>query len=89
MTVQIHEYKTSKGVTIRTGQRWRDNERRTDVRTLVIGPIDEPRDPARPDECTVYFTIVAVNGKPVAKRAQQTTAKRLTGSGFEYVDEGA
>lgn len=83
--MQVHEYVTTTGKAIRTGQRYHDR-RTSNRRELLIGGIDEPRDPKRPDECRVYYTVVKVDGQPVPKRANDTTARRLTGRDFVLIE---
>jgi len=84
----MQEYITTTGKTIRTGQRYHDR-RTTNRRELLIEHIDEPLNQSRPDECRVYYTVVKVDGKPVKKRANDTTARRLTGRDFVLIEGGA
>lgn len=75
----MQEYTTRKGVTIHTGQRYRDAHR-IEPRTLVVTSIV-----AHDHWADVYLDVLDDNGQPI--RNVRMTDERLTGRDFKPAQE--
>ncbi|MGY1945305.1 hypothetical protein [Nocardia asiatica] len=81
----MQEYTTTKGKTIRTGQRYHDR-RRSNRRTLEVRSIGEPWC-GRADDRDITLAVVEVDGTAVPERITTINATRVTGRDYILIEQ--
>ncbi|MGW4325416.1 hypothetical protein ACWEKR_05940 [Nocardia sp. NPDC004573] len=81
----MQEYTTTKGKTIRTGQRYHDR-RQSNRRTLEVRSIGEPWC-GRADDRDIECAVIAVDGQAVPERITSINAIRITGRDYILIEQ--